>query len=812
MACRRSRVQISSGPPFFFKLKWKVGQCMKTLIITEKPSVARDIAKVLDDFEKGESCLVSPSYIITWAFGHLLELAEPDEYKATYKYWTISELPIIPTEFKMKPIKSSEKQLKEIVSLIKKKEIKSIINACDAGREGELIFRNVLEYAETTKKHERLWLSSMTKEAIKKAFENLQDGSHYQSLANAAKCRSHSDWIVGINATRAVTRRCGDLFSVGRVQTPTLSILVERELEIKNFTSRSYYEITANFVASEINYKGKWIKAKSKQDNPHEIEDKPTALSIVEKVKDKTGLVAQYKSKEVKEMHPLLFDLTELQREANKRFGFTATRTLQIAQTLYEEKKILTYPRTDSRYLPADMQQEIPNILSTLATIESYQPFAKQAIQKKPVLSNRVINDAKVSDHFAIIPTKEHYPLSNLKSEELKIYDLVTRRFLSIFFDPAIYQETTMVTVVLEESFESKEKVLTSLGYREVYGDNLSESNLSRIKKGCPSHLLEATMEEKETKPRPRFNEATLLSAMQGAGKLIDDEELREAMKEKGIGTPATRAQIIERLMDVEYCYREGKELVPTDKGIYLINLLESIPLPELSSPELTGSWEKKLLEIEEKKLEASTFMKEMVAFASDMIQKIKTADFDKISGAVVGVCPICQNEIVTKGKVYACSNKNCPFKVSKRILSGDITPTILQELLTLGKTKNPISFKSNQGKNFQSFLILNEKKEVKFEFINQQEAISDEILGKCPICGSNVIEKVNSYGCSQEECTFKVSKFILTKPIQKSDIKELLENGKTLKLTGFLSKNKKRFSAILKLTKEGKIEFDFGK
>jgi DNA topoisomerase-3 len=785
---------------------------MKTLIITEKPSVARDIAKELDTFEKGESCLTSPSYVITWAFGHLLELAQPEDYDPSNKFWTITKLPIIPEEFKLKPIKSSEKQLKEIVSLIKKKEIKNIINACDAGREGELIFRNVLEYAETTKKHQRLWLSSMTKEAIKKAFESLSDGENFESLAQAAKCRSHADWIVGINATRAVTRRCGDLFSLGRVQTPTLSILVERELEIKSFTSRKYYEITANFISSQIEYKGKWIQLKSKLENLNEIENKQTADEIANKINGKEGIISSYKSKEVKESHPLLFDLTELQREANKRFGYTATRTLQIAQTLYEEKKILTYPRTDSRYLPADMLSEIPTILTTLSEIESYEVFAKNALQRKTKLTNRVINDAKVSDHFAIIPTKEKYPLSKLKTDEQKIYDLVSRRFLSIFFDPAIYQETTMVTSIMEETFESKEKVLTTLGFREVYGDNLSKSNLSQIKKGDTSKHLESTIEEKETKPRPRYNEATLLSAMQGAGKLIEEEDLREAMKEKGIGTPATRAQIIERLVDVEYCLREGKELVPTDKGIYLINLLSSIPLPELSSPELTGSWEKKLLEIEEKKLDSSKFMKDMILFATDMIQKIKTADFDKISGAIVGVCPLCGSDVVTKGKVYACSNTSCKFKISKRILSGDISPEIVQELLTLGKTKKPISFKSSQGKKFQSFLILNENKEVKFEFVNQKEDISDEILGICPICKGNITEKVNSYGCSTEGCTFRVGKYILTRPIQSSEMKEMLSTGRTQKLSGFLSKNKKRFSAILKLTKEGKIEFDFGK
>ena len=787
---------------------------MKTLIITEKPSVARDMAKVLGSFINKNNYLESDQYIISWAYGHLLELVSPEQYDAAYKFWTLQKLPILPSAFLLQPIPSSEKQLKELMNLIKSKQTETIINACDAGREGELIFRNLLSYSKTKKSHQRLWLSSMTQEAIEKAFNNLQDGSHYDSLADAAKCRSESDWLVGINATRAITRRCGDLFSVGRVQTPTLSIIVEREKEIQAFVNRTYFEVTATFQTDspKMVYAGKWIQPPPASENQHEIPEKKTAEALCRKIEGQGANVIEMKRKETREQPPLLFDLTELQREANKRFSFSASRTLSIAQTLYEEKKIITYPRTDSRYLPSDMKAELPEILQSLSHETELSDLTQMALKKgNKNITSRVINNAKITDHFAIIPTKKTPGLANLKPDEKKIFDLIVRRFIGVFFEPAVYDEVLLITECAAEKFESKEKTLLKEGYRIVFQDTPHQNQLSSLSKQTTGHTLSSVMEEKETKPKPRYTEATLLSAMQGAGKFIEEEDLKEAIKDKGIGTPATRAQIIERLIEVEYIQRSGKELIPTEKGQYLIQLLNAIPLPELSSPELTGQWEKKLLAIEKEKLTAKKFMKEMEAFTSEMISKIKSADFDKLEGVTIGICPICQDKVIEKGKLFLCRNKACTLKIGKRILSASITKEIVKSLLTEKRSPKPLWFKSSQGKKFQAYLLLQADGNIQFEFIDLHKVVSDEIIGPCPICQGNIIETTGYFECKKESCQFKINKSILGRSMKKEEIETLLKNKKTKKLSGFWSKKGRPFSASLKVNEQGKVEFDFG-
>ncbi len=783
---------------------------MKTLILTEKPSVARDIARSLGDFEKNEQYLSSSEYIITWAFGHLLELSEPEDYDKSYKFWTLQKLPIIPEKFSWKPIAKTEKQLKQIASLIKKKEVKTVINACDAGREGELIFRNIFEYSQSKKKHQRLWLSSMTSEAISTAFQQVRSGEDFDDLAQAAKCRSEADWMVGINATRAVTRRMGDLFSLGRVQTPTLAILVDREIEIRQFIPRSFFEIEAQFKAEKIIFEGKWLNPDPKESSQrHEIADKTTAEKIVKKIEGKTGYIQKITRKSVKEQHPLLFDLTDLQREANRRFGLTANKTLSIAQFLYEEKKLLTYPRTDSRYLPSDMEKELPQILKALSHSSSFAPLVNKAQVSPKKQGKRVIDDKKVSDHFAIIPTKERPDLSRLDATELKVYDLVVRRFLSIFFDPAEYKESTVLTEIENELFESKEKILVQPGYRIVYGEEAKTLHLAGLEKNQSAKTLATNTEEKETKPRPRFSEATLLTAMQTAGKWVEEEELKEAIQEKGLGTPATRAQIIERLIRVQYCERVGKELAPTEKGMFLIQLLKTVPIPELSSPELTGIWEKKLIEIEKKQLSSSKFKKELILFTENIVEKIKKADFDAMEGAEVGPCPQCKAQVTERGRSFQCSKK-CGFKFSKRILSGEITCDMAKELLSEGKISQPAWFKSQQGKKFQAYLKL-EKNEIKFEFIDYTKIVNDESCGSCPKCNESVLEKVSAFECCNEKCTFRISKKILSKTISRKNIEDLLEHKKTSKkLSGFWSKKRKPFSAYLILKEDGSLGFDF--
>lgn len=785
-----------------------------TLIITEKPSVARDIAKVLGNFEKVENKLVSKDYIITWAYGHLLELFEPHDYDPAYKFWRLGNLPIIPEEFKLKPIKKSESQLKNILSIIKSKEVKKIVNACDAGREGELIFRNIYEYSKNSKPIFRLWLSSFVPSAIHEGFDNLKEGIAFDNLFHAATSRASADWLVGINATRAVSRRCGDLYSVGRVQTPTLSILTEREQEIKSFVSRIYYELSADLKANKVKYKGKWFKKRKGIENIYELPNKEEGEKLKKELTSKTGTIKEVKSKESNELPPLLYDLTELQRDANKNYGFTASKTLSIAQSLYEEKKLITYPRTDSRYLPKSLLPSLQKILKTLTSTEKYKEFGKIASARIGSLTSRVINDAKVTDHFAVIPTEEKPVFEKLKPDEIKIYDLIVKRFLCVFYEPAKYRETVVITVIDGNTFESKEKVLVTAGFREVYNEKPKEINLGLLKEDISAKIEKLTLTENETKPKPRYTDATLLSAMQGAGKLIEDEELRETIKEKGIGTPATRAQIIERLIEVSYCEREAKFLKPTDKGIYLINLLNGLKLPELTKPELTGEWEKKLIEIEKGNFSDKVFMEEIISFTKDIIEKIKKADLNNLSvssSSTIGLCPLCGKEVVEDLKTYSCINKNCSFKIWKKIMNANLSKEDVKMLLSDKRTPNPIQFKSKGGKKFKAYLILKDDGTTGLEFINNNEIISEKPVGICPKCGGDVFEKREYYGCSNyPNCNFRISKTILGRNMKRTEVEEILKNKKSSKLTGFWSKKKKPFTAVLYIDKDGALKFDF--
>ncbi|MDD4614633.1 MAG: DNA topoisomerase 3 [Caldisericia bacterium] len=789
---------------------------MKDLIITEKPSVARDLAKNLGVFEKNDNSLVSDQYIITWAVGHLLELAEPQEYDKGYKFWTLEKLPIIPKKFELKPIIKSKKQLDEVLLCIRKRGIQNIINACDAGREGELIFRNLLEHSGSRKPTKRLWLSSMTSEAIKKGFEELKDSSYYDSLGEAAKCRSHADWMIGINATRAITRRCGDLFSIGRVQTPTLSILVEREKQIQAFQSRTYFELFALFQQTEkkVLYEGHWFQKDNPSSNINEISSKKEAEKRIQKMENQTGTIENFSVKKHKQNHPLLFDLTELQREANKRFGYTASHTLSIAQKLYEAKKLITYPRTDSRYLPSDMVPELPKILKMLCKVSQYETFAEKSLDHSMKFSKRVVDNSKVGDHFALIPTTKKANLSTLRDDEKKIYDVIVKRFLSVFYPPAEYQETYFITNIAEELFETRENILIKPGYREIYGETTKKSQFDGFSNSLPVEVQTTSIEEKETKPPARYNEATLLSAMQGAGKLVTDEELQETLKEKGIGTPATRAQIIERLIKVGYCERAGKEMVPTEKGMYLIRVLSHVQLEALISPELTGSWERKLLQIESEKLTSKDFHKEMSEFTEHIVDQVKQADFDSLEGGEIGLCPVCGSTVTERTSSCKCTNPNCSFSIAKKIKSCRISTSELVALLKDKKTLHPLWFLSSKGKHFEAYLILTEEGKIEFEFIDYDKVIDDKPFAQCPKCKADMIEKLGYFGCTNPDCDFQIRKIILQQPITKEDALDIIEKGETKKLTDFWSlRKRKKFSARLKLEKEtGKIVFDFRK
>ena len=591
----------------------------KILVVAEKPSVARDIAAVIGCKTKGDGCISSDTHVVSWAIGHLVTLFEPEDYDPKLKRWNMSTLPVIPEKIKIKPIQNTAKQLRIVAKLMRSKEVDSIVCATDSGREGELIFRYIYELAQCTKPCSRLWISSMTEKAIKTGFANLKPSSEYDDLYNSARCRSQADWLVGINATRAYTIRYNALLSVGRVQTPTLAIIVNRQSEIDSFVPVEYYEVTAKFDG----YDGKWFDPAVKEaDLSTRIAEKTQANEIAAKVPNKPAIIENVKHETKKQPPPLLYDLTELQRDANRRFGFSAEKTLNLAQDLYEKRKLITYPRTDSRYLSEDMTPKLPETLEKL-DIPPYDTFVKRLIGQKLNITKRIIDDSKVSDHHAIIPTEKQASLDSLSGDERKVFDLIAKRFIAVFYPPYVYSSTAITTLCEGERFISKGTTVLDLGYMEIYKNDDKDDKkadkeqvLPDLKKGDASSCLSAKAEKKKTKPPSQYNEATLLSAMENAGRFIDDEALKEQLKDSGLGTPATRAGIIERLIKVGYVTRSGKNLVPTQKAKNLIFIVPD----ELKSPITTGKWEKGLSSIAKGNMLPEKFMTSISAYVRFLV------------------------------------------------------------------------------------------------------------------------------------------------------------------------------------------------
>ena len=599
----------------------------KTLIIAEKPSVAKDIAKVLDCGKRGDGYLYGEKYIVSWAVGHLITLCEPEDYSPDLKRWSIHTLPIIPREIKLKPIAQTKKQLDILVRLMGDSNTTDIICATDSGREGELIFRYIYVYAKCQKPFQRLWISSMTDKAIKEGFAKLKPGAEYDTLYASARCRSEADWLVGINATRAYTTCYNELLSVGRVQTPTLAILVARQKEINAFVPADYYEIKADFKTdNEEMYNGKWFNPQDEDIvSQTKIMEKEKADEIVQRVKGETGAVVDVTDEEKKQVHPLLYDLTELQRDCNRKFGFSAQKTLQVAQDLYEKRKLITYPRTNSRALSADMTAKLSQTLNKLGSVEQYSGFVAyiNALPKLPI-TKRIIDDAKVTDHHAIIPTDTTPNLASLSADELKVYDLVARRFLCVFYPQYIYNTTKIITLVEGENFITRGTTVVSLGWMELYRNDRGkdeEEPLPSLKANDSATIIEVSSEKKKTKPPAAYTEASLLSAMENAGRFVEDEELKEQLKEGGLGTPATRASIIERLLAVQYIERKGKALHPTAKGMKLIDMVP----PELKSPETTGKWEKGLTSIQKGSMDDERFMGSIQRYVKYIVNEVMT-------------------------------------------------------------------------------------------------------------------------------------------------------------------------------------------
>jgi len=878
---------------------------MKTLVIAEKPSVAHDIVRAITPtagkFEKHDEYFESDEWLVTSAVGHLVEIHAPEEFDVKRGKWSFANLPVIPPYFEVKPIDKTKTRLNAIVKLARRKDVGTIVNACDAGREGELIFRLIQQYANSKQPVKRLWLQSMTPAAIREGFESLRTEQQMQGLADAARSRSEADWMVGINGTRAMTAfnsRDGGFFltTVGRVQTPTLSVVVEREEKIRKFVSRDYWEVHATFLAEAGEYPAKWFDPKWKKAAANALNGEGAepdaelkadrvwsereALAIAEAVRGKAATVTE-ESKPTTQATGLLFDLTSLQREANSKFGFSAKTTLSIAQSLYERHKALTYPRTDSRALPEDYLPVVKQTFEMLAgsTMKHLAPHAATALKAgyiKP--SKRVFDNAKVSDHFAIIPTLQ--APHGLSETEQKLYDLVVRRFMAVFFPSAEYLVTTRITTVtptlvaartalppegavpglgrpgaaaaVSHSFKTEGKVLVKPGWLAIYGkeaenENTDEKDSKTLVPVKPGELVRAEVVEArglKTRPPARYSEATLLGAMEGAGKTIDDDELREAMQEKGLGTPATRAATIEGLIAEKYMLREGRELIPTAKAFQLMTLLRGLDVEELSKAELTGEWEHKLAQMEHGKLSRETFMAEIAAMTERLVAKAKGYDKDTIPGDYATLqtpCPNCGGVMRENYRRYACTGKQgddadsgCGFSFGKTPAGRTFETAEVEQFLRHKKIGPLDGFRSKAGWPFTAEIVLrfdedSKNYKLEFDFGDDKNAETGEIvdfgaqqsLGACPKCASGVYELGKNYVCEKSvptdaqptpSCDFKTGQVILQQPIEREQMTKLLETGKTDLLDKFVSMRTRRpFKAMLAWDKEAdKVNFEF--
>ncbi|NWK55758.1 DNA topoisomerase III [Verrucomicrobiaceae bacterium N1E253] len=841
----------------------------KTLIIAEKPSVATDLSRALakapgiEKFgKKGQgrnTYFENDTHVITSAVGHLVELKMPQgpigkNGKARNLPWNFEVLPAIPQSFQLQPIEQSESRLKLVLRLARRKDVDTIVNACDAGREGELIFRYILELGKVDKPVKRLWMQSMTQNAILEAWASLRSDEDMHNLRDAAKCRSESDWLVGLNATRALTcfrsRHGGfNITAAGRVQTPTLAILAKREMEIREFIPEAYAEVHADFAVEKGSYAGRWFNESWKKDpaHPHSkaerIWDKENAETIRSRCEGKTGTVSETQ-KPTKQASPQLYDLTTLQREASSRYGFSARRTLQLAQSLYEKYKMLTYPRTDSRYLPEDYLGTVHGTIQSISEQGGdLGRYAKQAIDQDLVKpSKRIFNNAKISDHFAIIPTGRFVKLDEAAQ---KIFDLVAKRFLAVFYPHAEFLNTRRITRISHpdatDAFLTTGKILVTPGWLAIYGRQpgvaAGKDDLCAVSEGESAQVTDIEVKHDETKPPARFNEATLLSAMEGAGKLIDDDELREAMADRGLGTPATRAATIEGLIRQKYIERDGREIHVTRKGLSLIDLTQELGIDALASPSMTGDWESKLHQMEHGQLTRPEFMQEIIGFTSDIVNKAKTYTAElknKVFPDLLCPCPVCQTEpMKTTDATYQCSNPECGFQSNKYIASRELKPEEAIQLFTT-KLVGPFDdFKSRFNRPFEAVLELKQettksgkpgKWKVNFVFDDgedEKDELSDEHIvatvttpdgSEVQIYEMNKAWHVPAITTKNDPDGIRISRTILKHEIPRDQAIKLIQLGKTDLIPGFISRKTRRpFSAYLTFDhSSGKVGFEF--
>ena len=809
---------------------------MKKLVLAEKPSVARDLARVLGNVPKKEDFFENEEWVIDCAVGHLVELFMPDDFDKKLKAWKLPNLPIIPPEFKLKPIASNKKKFQQLKKQLKRKDIDLVINACDAGREGELIFTYVYELSGCKHQVKRLWMLSMTDQSIKEAFANLRDGEELKPLQDAARCRSESDWLVGINGTRAVTikrsrGRSRQVSTVGRVQTPTLSLVISREHEIRAFVAKTFHKIIADFQINEGTYSGVYQRSdfKKNQNDKHDKIDRiwnaDEASSILRSVQSSELAQVSETKKRSPQAANKLYDLTSLQREANRLHHLPASRTLQLAQSLYERHKAITYPRTDSKALPEDYGPTCSELLGVIP--------GSLAMHAQKVLDNgwvdpknkKIFNNKQISDHFAIIPTNT--PPSNLDANEAKIYQLITKRFIAVFYPPAQWDITTRTSLVGEHSFKTEGKVLVEPSWLAIYGkDNQPSDTLPALVADDEDRakLLSSEIVSDQTKPPPRYSEATLLSAMESAGKLVEDDELAEAMKEKGLGTPATRAATIEHLIKEKYVRREGTQLHPSIKAEDLFQFLHAADTNVLTSPALTGEWEHKLRKIENNEMTREEFMDEISTLTKEFVSKTTgfTETADSFKNTILK-SPVDDQPLYESLNFF--QDREGEFKISKSIAGRRLEIDEVSHLLKEKRIGPLDDFISKAGKRFSAMLKLDDDFKVTFLFENSDDQGSEEIellkdapvVAQCPICDSEIKQTGLSYVClknkkvSDGDCSFRITRKLLDKEIPLEEFQKLVSEKKTGLIKGFVSRRTKRpFDANLILKENGGIGFEF--
>ncbi len=826
----------------------------KTLIIAEKPSVMTDLSKALAGplgrFEAvgtgRDRYFENDRALITSAVGHLVGLKMPMGPNGRQLPWRFDVLPVA-GHFELDPIPESEARLKQVLKLAKRKDVDLIVNACDAGREGELIFRYIMDFGGVRKPVKRLWMQSMTQRAITEAWGKLRDEEQMRPLVDAARCRSESDWLVGLNATRALTcfnSRFGgfNITSAGRVQTPTLAILATREAEIAAFRAKTYFEVHAEFEVSAGIYPARWVRDPWKKDaadpdsRAERIWDAAEASTIAERCRDKQGVVEETR-KAQSQIAPQLYDLTTLQREA----PFSAKGTLSIAQALYEKHKVITYPRTDSRCLPEDTLDQVRETLGEIAN--SGRPaaeFARAVLQGKEdkgpklVKSRRIFDDSKVSDHFAIIPTGR---MAKLSDTEQKLYDMIVNRFIAVFYPPAEFEQTTRLTRIAHpdvvDTFRTEGRVLVKPGWLEVYGRRpgvaAGKDELVAAEAGAKALAVAMEVREESTKPPARYTESTLLSAMEGAGKLIDDEALAGAMAERGLGTPATRATTIETLLSQKYIVREGRDLIVTPSGMRLIDLVRRMDIEGLSSPKLTGDWEYKLRRMEQGELSRERFMADIESYSGEIVAKAKhlaetlrNVDFPDLAMA----CPVCGAASLRQTEdAYECRAEGCKFKLKKQIAGRPLSQDEIATLLTTGFVGPLTGFRSRFNSPFDAGLKFDEKWKVTFAFENDEESGAVELddsnlLAELTLSDGRMVKvhktdrafHIPALASKKEPKGVRIGKTILKRELDQEQILKMLATGKSDLIKGFISNRTRRpFDAFLTFDPAtGKIGFEY--